>query len=115
MIIAASGRGRELAAPRLYVGAAVLVVIAQVLAFAQKLRRYTVGYDGEIQYWRHPFWSPPTSPLIVTVGYALVVTVFVVWYLYAAAPPAPVTDEEEARSESASRRPAESEPSRSGL
>jgi hypothetical protein len=113
--IAASGRARDLASSRLYVGAAVFLVVAHVLAFAQNLRRYTVGYDGEIQYWRHPFWSPPTSPLIVTVGYALVVTVFVAWYLYAAAQPGRVTDEEEARSESAARRPAESEPARSGL
>ena len=104
MTIAASGRGRELAAPRLFVGTAVLVVIAHVLAFAQNLRRYTVGYDGEIQYWKHPFWSPPLlSPLLATVAYALLVTAFVGWFLFAAGSPAGATEPEAALPRSESR------------
>ena len=59
MSIVSSERGRQLAEPRLFVGAGVMLVVAHILAFAQNLRRYTVGADGEIQYWRHAEWSPP--------------------------------------------------------
>lgn len=86
MAIASGGRGRQLAEPRLFIGAGVMLVVAHFLAFAQNLRRYTVGYDGEIQYWRHPAWSPPLSPLILTIVYALVVTAFVGWFLYSVSP-----------------------------
>jgi hypothetical protein len=61
-----------------------MLVVAHLLAFAQNLRRYTVGYDGAIQYWLHPQWSPPLSPLLLTVAYALVLTAFVGWVLGAA-------------------------------
>jgi len=50
MAIASSGRGRQLAEPRLFIGAGVMLVVAHILAFAQNLRRYTVGADGEIQF-----------------------------------------------------------------
>jgi predicted membrane protein DUF2142 len=87
MAITSSGRGRQLAEPRLFIGAGVMLVVAHVLAFAQNLRRYTVGADGEIQYWRHAEWSPPLlSPLLVTIAYALLVTAFVGWYLVSAGP-----------------------------
>ena len=82
--IASSERGRQIAEPRLFVGAGVMLVVAHILAFAQNLRRYTVGYDGEIQYWRHAEWSPPLSPLLLTIAYALLVTAFVAWYLASA-------------------------------
>jgi hypothetical protein len=87
MAIASSERGRQIAEPRLFVGAGVMLVVAHILAFAQNLRRYTVGYDGEIQYWRHPEWSPPLmSPLIVTIAYALLISAFVAWFLFSASP-----------------------------
>jgi hypothetical protein len=105
MAIASSERGRQLAELRLFVGAGVMLVVAHVLAFAQNLRRYTVGYDGEIQYWRHAAWSPPLlSPLIVTIAYALLVTAFVGWYLFSASPR---VDEAAARVESPERATAE--------
>jgi hypothetical protein len=87
MAIASSKRGRQIAEPRVFIGAGVMLVVAHILAFAQNLRRYTVGYDGEIQYWRHPKWSPPLSPLIVTIAYALLVTAFVAWFLFSAETP----------------------------
>jgi hypothetical protein len=86
MAIASSERGRQMAEPRLFVCAGVMLVVAHILAFAQNLRRYTVGYDGEIQYWRHAEWSPPLSPLLVAIAYALFVTAFVAWFLFAASP-----------------------------
>jgi hypothetical protein len=38
-------------------------------------------YDGEIQFWRHPAWSPPVPSLLLTVAYAIVVAGFVCWVL----------------------------------
>jgi hypothetical protein len=101
MAMASSERGRQLAEPRLFVGAGVVLVVAHILAFAQNLRRYTVGYDGEIQYWKNPEWSPPLSPLIVTIAYALLVTAFVAWFLFSAGPYSEGTEEVEERVESA--------------
>jgi len=86
MAIASSERGRQLAERRLFIGSGVALVVAHILAFAQNLRRYTVGYDGEIQFWKHPLWSPPVSPFIVTIAYALLATAFVAWFLYSASP-----------------------------
>jgi len=105
MGIASSERGRQLAEPRLFIGAGVMLVVAHILAFAQNLRRYTVGADGEIQYWRHAEWSPPLlSPLIVTIAYALIVTAFIAWFMFSASPPA---EEAEGRVESPERATAE--------
>ena len=84
MAIVSGQRGHELARRRLFVGVGVMLVVAHVLAFAQNLRRYTVGYDGEIQYWKHPKWSPPPSPLVLTIAYAVFVTAFVAWFLSSA-------------------------------
>lgn len=74
---------RQLPTTRLLYAIGIVVGIAHVLAFVQNLRRYTVGYDGEIQYWRHPEWSPPVSPLLLTVGYTIVIIGFV-WFVFAA-------------------------------
>jgi hypothetical protein len=113
--IAESRRAHDFAASRLYIGVAVLVVVAHVLAFAQNLRRYTVGYDGEILYWRHPVWSPPLSPLLITIAFALFVTAFIGWYLFAAGAPKRARDLDGAHPRSTSRQVAEPEPSTSGL
>jgi Predicted membrane protein (DUF2142) len=82
MALASSEHRRELTGRRLFVGLTVMLVVAHVFAFAQNLRRYTVGYDGEIQYWKHPEWLPPLSPLLLTIAYTLLVTAFVVWVLF---------------------------------
>jgi hypothetical protein len=94
MAIASNERGRQLAEPRLFVGAGVMLATAHILAFAQNLRRYTVGADGEIQYWRHAEWSPPLlSPLNVTIAYALLIMAFVAWFLFSASPGAEEAEE----------------------
>jgi hypothetical protein len=82
--LASTERGRQLARSRLLFIIGVVVGVAHVLAFAQNLRRYTIGYDGEIQFWTHPAWSPPLSPLVLAVGYTIVVIGFV-WWVFAAA------------------------------
>jgi hypothetical protein len=82
--LAATQRGRELLTTRFLWSVGVAVGLAHLLAFAQNLRRYTVGYLGEIQYWRHTFWLPPVSPLLLTIGYAIVVFAFTAWLLWPA-------------------------------
>jgi hypothetical protein len=77
IVVASTEGGRQLPARRLLLGVGIVVGVAHVLAFAQNLRRYTVGTDGEIQYWRHPEWTPPVSPLLLTIGYTIVITGFV--------------------------------------
>jgi predicted membrane protein DUF2142 len=74
-------RGRSLVSRRIVIAVGVIVGVGHVLAFAQNLRRYTVGYDGPIQFWRHPDWAPPVSPLLLTIGYAFVAGAFVLWVL----------------------------------
>jgi len=59
----------------------IVLAVAQALAFAQNLRRYTVGYDGALQFWKHPDWSPPVSPLLLTILYLVVIVAFVAWLL----------------------------------
>jgi hypothetical protein len=44
------------------------VVIAATLAYAQDLRRYTVGYHGSVLFWVHPAWSPPLPALPLLAG-----------------------------------------------
>jgi hypothetical protein len=81
MAIASRGRAREVTRPRLVLTVGVALAIAHIIAFAQNLRRYTVGYNGELQYWKQPQWSPPFSPLLLTILYAVVVSAFVAWLL----------------------------------
>jgi hypothetical protein len=84
--LASTERGRQLATRRLMFAIGTVVAVAHVFAFAQNLRRYTVGYDGEIQYWKHPAWSPPVSSLLLTIAYTIVVIGFVWWVFASSAP-----------------------------
>jgi Predicted membrane protein (DUF2142) len=84
ILVASTEGGRQLPARRLLLGVGIVAGIAHVLAFAQNLRRYTVGSNGEIQYWRHPEWSPPVSSLLLTIGYTIVIIGFV-WLVFASA------------------------------
>jgi len=79
--LAATERGRRLATPRLLWTLGIFVGVAHVLAYAQNLRRYTVGYYSELQYWKDPRWSPPVSSLLITIAYAVAVVAFVAWLL----------------------------------
>ena len=79
--IGSTERGREIVTGRVVLTIGVLLAVAHFFAFAQNLRRYTVGYSGEIQFWRHPQWSPPISSLVLTTVYAIVVAAFLVWLL----------------------------------
>ena len=81
MSIASTERGRRLAEPRVSWAIGGIVVIGSTLAFAQNLRRYTVGYNGDVWYWLRPQWSPPISPLLLTAGYVIAFVAFVAWVL----------------------------------
>lgn len=74
-------RGRQLVSRRFLVVTGVVLAVAQAFAFAQNLRRYTVGYDGAVQFWKHPDWTPPVSPLLLTILYLIVIVTFVAWLL----------------------------------
>ena len=53
----------------------VLLWCGSVLAFAQTLRRFSVGADGALVFWRDPVWSPtvPIPVLLVLLGAAVAV------------------------------------------
>jgi hypothetical protein len=60
------------------IGATVLA-FCHVTDFAQTLRRYTVGYDGAIQFWNHPQWTPPISGLWLTIAFIVTIVAFTMW------------------------------------
>jgi hypothetical protein len=79
--LAATERGRRLFTAWLVAAIGVMIGLAQLIAFAQNLRRYTVGYDGSLQFWKDTGWVPPVSPLLVTIAYAVATGAFVAWLL----------------------------------
>jgi len=81
VLLSSTERGRRLAGPRLLSAFAVVFSGAHIIAFAQNQRRYAVGYDGEIQFWKHAQWSPPVSSLLLTLVFAIIVVAFAWWLL----------------------------------
>ena len=65
---------------------AVALGLAQVVALAQNLRRYTVGYDGEVWFFLDPAWSPPLGPVAVVVGFTVMLVLLYAWLLRGTAP-----------------------------
>jgi hypothetical protein len=78
-------RGRQLVTSRFMLGIGVVVGVGQLLAFAQNLRRYTVGYNGDLQFWKDPLWSPPVAALVLTIAFGVAVSAFL-WWLLAVVP-----------------------------
>ena len=67
-------------------GAAVVLVgatlgVGHLLAFAQNLRRYTVGLGGTIWFWTRQQSSPPVSSLLLVIGFAVATACWVTWLL----------------------------------
>jgi hypothetical protein len=58
---------------------AIAIVVAQVAAFWQALRRNSVGYNGAFDFLIHPDWSPPAPVWFLVVAYAIVVSAFAFW------------------------------------
>ena len=73
-ILAGVGAGRTATAiPRVTRFAAVIAValaVAQWLALAQLLRRYSVGTDGTIWFFTAARWDPPVPALVLLVAAA---------------------------------------------
>jgi predicted membrane protein DUF2142 len=57
------------------------LVVGQILAFMQALRRYTVGVHGGVLFWRHASWSPPVPTVVIVIVFALGYSAFVAWLL----------------------------------
>jgi hypothetical protein len=60
---------------------AVVLGAAQVVAIAQNLRRYTVGYDGDVWFFVDPRWSPPLGAATVLAGFTVALVLTLVWLL----------------------------------
>jgi hypothetical protein len=58
-----------------------LVLVAQVLAYYQALRRWSVGADGPVLYWLDPTWNAPIPQVALILTYGAAFSVFVVWLL----------------------------------
>lgn len=76
----ASVSQRLLRTPLLPVVGGVLA-IAHMLAFAQNLRRNTVGYNGPVWYWRHEAWHPPLPSWLLTLAFLGGILALVAWLL----------------------------------
>jgi hypothetical protein len=60
-------------------GTAIAVVVAQLAAFWQALRRNTVGYSGPLDFVIDPTWKPPVPAWFLIPAYLVVVLAFVAW------------------------------------
>jgi hypothetical protein len=86
-IIAGIGIASSEAALRLGRRLAVVLVaslaVAQVLAFAEALRRYAVGANGLLWFFRHEQWSPPVPSLVLVIGFAAAIAATLWWMVLA--------------------------------
>ncbi len=58
-----------------------MLVVAQVLAFYQALRRWSVGENGPVFYWLDPKWTSIVPQFLLILAYATAFVAFVVWLL----------------------------------
>jgi Predicted membrane protein (DUF2142) len=87
---------------RLAIVLGIAFVVAQFAAFYQNLRRYTVGANGPLAFWRVADWSPPLPSLLLLIAYALVLVALAVW-LWGGVAESPPTGEKSAASETSER------------
>jgi len=59
------------------------LAIASFMAFAENLRRYTVGVTGPIDYL-HGSWSPPLGASVISIIYLIVTVIFTGFFGYLA-------------------------------
>ncbi len=74
-----SDAGQRLFRIRLLPTLGGMLVVAQLLAFYQALRRWSVGADGPVFYWLDPTWEPPLPQSVLLLAYGATLTGFVVW------------------------------------
>jgi Predicted membrane protein (DUF2142) len=82
-LMVATGERRYFALDRtrLILVATVALFIAHFVAYVQHLRRNMVGYDGPIQFWQNPNWSPLLPAWLLTAGYAMALAGLLLWLL----------------------------------
>jgi hypothetical protein len=73
-----------------------MLVAAQVPAFYQALRRWSVGADGPVLFWLHPDWTSIVPQFLLIIVYAVAYVALIVWLLSGrsgepAREPAPLT------------------------
>ncbi len=74
--------GRKLLLGGLFVPAlGSLLVLANILAFYQALRRWSVGANGAYLYWLDPNWKPPVPQWLLIGAYSAAFIAFMVWLL----------------------------------
>lgn len=84
--------GTRLAISRVAWWLGVGFVAAQALAFAEALRRYTVGINGPVFFfWSPTAWSPPLPSWLLVFGYLGLMIVLALWVIRSARP-GPGTD-----------------------
>jgi hypothetical protein len=62
-----------------WVAGGIAIWFAQFLAFAQAIRRYTVGYNGTIWFWTQEKWHPFLPSLLLLAGQALLLMIWIVF------------------------------------
>ena len=76
-----SSIGNRLARSRLALVVGISLGVCHVLAFAQSLRRFSVGYNGAFKYWSNAAWAPPLGALTLTFSFIAVLSLWLVWIL----------------------------------
>ncbi len=58
---------------------ALIFAAAQIIAYWEYLKRYTVGLDGGNRFLWEPTWSPPLPPLVLLTAYVVCVAALTYW------------------------------------
>lgn len=64
---------------RVIVCGSVFLAIGQVAAFAQAIRRYSVGSNGPLLFWRNAIWEPPIPSLLLIAAFSLAILAWIWW------------------------------------
>ncbi|CAB4867668.1 MAG: DUF2142 domain-containing protein [Actinobacteria bacterium] len=80
-LIGDSSIGNRLARSRLALVVGIALGVGHVLAFAQSLRRFSVGNNGAFKYWSNAAWAPPLGALPLTLSFIAVLSLWLVWML----------------------------------
>jgi len=80
-LIGDSSIGDRLARSRLAIVVGCTLGVCHLLAFAQTIRRFSVGYNGAFKYWSNAAWAPPLGALPLTLSFVVVLSIWLVWIL----------------------------------
>jgi hypothetical protein len=64
---------------RLLIVLGIAFVVAHFVAFAQNLRRYSVGKDGTLTFWLDADWTPPVPSSLLLLAYAVLIVALAFW------------------------------------